>query len=154
VVEEGSAMKLIGVTFCLITVVCATGLGASTSQTETKSKITVKDGKSVTVTGCVAPMVTGPGFMLTNVADKTGALHSYMLISEGDDLSKHVGHRVELSGKVTDRGDAKLRIETKTKTVGHGDDKETTSKTDVQGDAAGLPYFGVKSVKMIAAVCP
>jgi hypothetical protein len=147
-------MKLVGMALYLATV-CSAGLGAQTSQTETKSRITVKDGKEVTVTGCVEPMASGTGFMLTNVADKTGALHSYMLVSDDADLSKHVGHRVQLSGKVTDRGDAKIEMETKTKTkMEHGDDKETHSKSEVRGDAHGLPYLGVKSVKMIAAVCP
>ena len=138
-----------------LAVVGALGLGAQTTQTETKSTITVEDGKGVTVTGCVAPMITGPGFMLTNVADKTRALHSYMLVSDNADLANYVGHRVQIKGRVTDRGNAKLKVETKTTTkVEHGDDKHTTNKSEVQGDAAGLPYLGVRSVKMIAAACP
>lgn len=149
-------MKLIGVAVCSVLAYVATGYGAQTTQTKTESKISLEGGKSVKVTGCVAPMLTGPGLMLTNVADKQGALHSYMLISDDPDLAKHVGHRVELSGNVTDRGDAKVTIETKTKTkVEHGDDKESSHKTEVQGnDVAGLRYLGVKSFKMIAAVCP
>jgi hypothetical protein len=96
-----------------------------------------------------------PGFMLTDVADKKGAMHSYLLVSEDTDLSKHVGHRVQLTGKVTDRGHAKVEVETKTKTkVENGDDKETRSKSVMQGDLADMAYLGVKSLKMIAAVCP
>ena len=108
------------------------------------------------MTGCVAPRVTGSGLMLTNVADKTGALHSYILVSDDPDLAKHLGHRIQLSGNITDRGDAKVTIETKTKTkVEHGDDHKTSQKTEVEGnDVASLPYLGVKSFKMIAAVCP
>ena len=93
--------------------------------------------------------------MLTNVADKTGALHSYMLVSDEDNLSKHVGHRVQIDGKAADRGDGKVQTETKTTMkVDHGDDKETKAKSEVKGDLDGLPYLGVKSVKMIAASCP
>jgi hypothetical protein len=93
--------------------------------------------------------------MLTNVADKTGALHSYILVSDDADLAKHVGHRLQLDGKVADRGDAKVTIETKTKTkVEHGEDQQTTKKTEIEGDATGYPYLNVKSMKMIAAVCP
>jgi hypothetical protein len=147
-------MKLIGSAFCL-TAICAVGLGAQTSQTETKSKITVKDGKEVTVTGCVQPTASGTGFMLTNVADKTGELRSYILVSEDGDLAKHVGHRVTIEGKAADRGDGKVKTETETKIkVEDADDKKTKSKTEAKGDLSGLPYLGVKSVKMIAASCP
>ena len=146
-------MKLMGL-LCAVAV-CTVGLGAQSKETETKSKITVKDGKSVTVTGCVASSAGGSGFLLTNVADKTGALHNYVLVADDDELSKHVGHRVQLSGKVTDRGDAKVKVEETSKTkVEHGDDKQTHSEAEIQGDVKGTPYLGVKSVKMIAASCP
>jgi hypothetical protein len=146
-------MKRVFETLCALMVVSTVALGAQTSQTDTKSTITVKDGKSVTVTGCVIPTSGGTGFMLTNVADKSGALHNYMLVSDDGDLAKHVGHRVRIEGKVTDRGDGKVKIETKTKTkVEDGDDKETTRKAEIEG--TGPSYLGVRSVKMIAAVCP
>jgi hypothetical protein len=146
-------MKRVFETLCALIAVSTVALGAQTSQTDTKSTITVKDGKSVTVTGCVIPTSGGTGFMLTNVADKSGALHNYMLVSDDGDLAKHVGHRVRIEGKVTDRGDGKVKIETKTKTkVEDGDDKESTSKSEIQG--TGPSYLGVRSVKMIAAVCP
>ena len=120
-------MKLIGITVCAAAV-CLASLGTAAGQTETKSTITVKDGKDVAVTGCVAPAASGTGFMLTHVADKSGAMHSYMLVSKDDDLSEHVGHRVQLTGKVTDRGDAKIEVETKTKTkVEHGDDTDAAT---------------------------
>jgi hypothetical protein len=147
-------MKLIGATLCAVAV-CAVGLGAQSSEQTTKTKITIKDGKEVSVTGCVQAMADGAQYVLTNVADKTGAMHSYILVSEDVDLSKHVGERVVISGKAADRGDGKVETETKTKTkVEHGDDKETHSKAEVSGDLAHMPYLGVKSVKMIAASCP
>lgn len=148
-------MKLISATFCLAAI-CAVGVGAQSSESSTKTKITIKDGKDVTVTGCVQPRASGgTEYMLTNVADKTGAMHSYMLVSDDDNLSKHVGHRVQIEGKAADRGDGKVETETKTTMkVDHGDDKETKAKSEVKGDLAGLPYLGVKSVKMIAASCP
>ena len=146
-------MKLIGAVFC-VTALCAAGLGAQTKEVETKSKITVKDGKNMTVVGCVSPAAGGTGFMLTDVADKSGALHNYLLVSSDSTLSKHVGHRVQVTGKVTDRGDAKVKLETTTKTkVEHGDDKETKTETQIEGDASGMPYLGVKSVKLLAAAC-
>ena len=116
----------------------------------------VKDGKEVNVTGCVASATSGSGngYMLTNVADKKGALHNYVLVSD-DELSKHVGHRVQISGRAADRGDGKVEIDTKTKTkVAHGDDKETHSTSTMKGEMPGMAFLSVKSLKMIAAVCP
>ena len=148
-------MKLIGVLFCVTaTAVCSANLYAQTSETETKSKITIKEGREVTVTGCVAQAAGGVGYILTNAADKKGALHDYVLVSDGKDLAKHVGHRVQLRGKVTDRGDAKVETETRTTTkVEGGAGQETHGKSEIKGDDVGVPYLGVKSVKMIAAAC-
>jgi hypothetical protein len=147
-------MKSIGLMFCFVCI-CAAPLAAQTSETETKSKVAVKGGKDILVTGCVEPTASGDGYMLTNAADKTGALHSYILVSDDADLSKHVGHRVQINGKAADQGDATIKSETKTKTkVEHGDDKETHHKSEARGDLAGVPFLGVKSVKMIAASCP
>jgi len=99
-------------------------------------------------------MASNTGYMLTDAADKAGRVHSYMLVSDDVDLAKHVGHRVEIKGKAADRGDAKIETESETKTrVEHGDDKETHGKTELKGDLSGLPFLGVRSVKMIAAVC-
>jgi hypothetical protein len=151
-------MKSIGPALCFVAF-CAVSLGAQstaqTTQTERKSKIEVKGGKDLTVTGCVEPSAGDSGFMLTHAADKTGALHSYMLVSDDPDLAKHVGHRVQISGKAADQGDATIKTETKTKRkMDAGDDKETHSKSEVRGDLRGVPYLSVKSVKMIAAACP
>jgi hypothetical protein len=151
--QEG-IMKLFTAVFGLAAL-CAVGVTAQSSETRTTSKVTIKDGTPVKVTGCVKAAPGGTGFVLTDVADKNGALRSYMLVSDRADLSKHVGHRVELSGKATDRGDAKITTETKQKTeVGGGDDKESRTKTEVKGDAPGIPYLGVTSIKNIAASCP
>jgi hypothetical protein len=143
-------MKLIGAAFC-VAAVCSVGLAAQTSETTKKTKVTVKDGKEMDVIGCVETN-PGGGYLLTNVGGSSGM--RYVLVTE-DDMSKHVGHRVEIHGKATDKGDAKVKIDTKTTTgVHHGDDKETKTKTERKGDLAGTPYLGVKSLKMISASCP
>jgi hypothetical protein len=138
---------------------CAAAVAAQTTaqstQTESKSKIEVKGGKDLTLTGCIEPSAGDSGFMLTHAADKTGALHSYMLVSDDADLAKHVGHRVQISGRAADQGDATIRTQTTTKRKRDpGDDKETHSKSEVRGDLTGVPFLSVKSVKMIAAACP
>ena len=146
-------MKLIA-SAVLLAAACSAGLAAQTTEQTAKTKISVKDGKDVTVTGCVEPMTSGNGFMLTDAADKSGRVHTYMLVSDDVDLSKHVGQRVEIKGKAADRGDAKIKMESDTKTkVEHGDDKETHGKTELKGDLSGLPFLGVKDVRTIAAVC-
>jgi hypothetical protein len=149
-------MKLLGIACALlIPIAGATYVHAQGTETTAKTKVVVKDGKDVKVTGCVTQADGGTGYMLTNVADKKGALHNYMLVSADSELAKHIGHRVQLEGKVADRGDAKVSIETKTKTkVENGETQKSTHKAEFEGDAEGMAYLGVKSVKMIAAVCP
>jgi hypothetical protein len=134
-------MKLICAAFGLAAM-CAVGLGAQT--TTTKTKVEVKDGKDITVSGCLERNPTG-GYMLTTTQ---GAL-KYAIVTD-DDLAKHVGHRVELKGKAADRGDGKVKIESTTKT---GDDK-ARAKTEIKGeDMAGMKYLGMKSLKMISTSC-
>src|SRR5689334_19185505 len=96
--QEDRRMKLIASAVVLAAAFSA-GLAAQTMEQTTKSKITVKDGKDVTVTGCVERTASGSGFMLTDAADKDGRVHSYMLVSDDVDLAKHIGHRVEIKGK-------------------------------------------------------
>jgi len=143
-------MKLTMLTGCLA-VAGAVTLGAQTSETTTKTKIQVKDGKDVKVTGCVEAGSSG-GYVLTYVADKTGALHRYILVSDDDDFSKHVGHRVQIEGTAADRDHGKVEIKSETKMDGVG--KGTHSKTETSGDLSSMPYLGVKHMKMIAASCP
>ncbi len=138
-------MKLISTAFC-VAALCAVGLGAQSSTTETKSKtkIEVKEGKNVTVNGCLERN-PGGGYMLTT---SRGAM-KYALVTD-DDLSKHVGHRIEVKGKAADRGDGKVRIES---SVGTSGGEKTEAKTEVKGDMAGMHYLGVKSVKMLSSSC-
>jgi hypothetical protein len=149
-------MKSIGYALCLA-MAGTLSLAAQSTDTSTKTKITIKDGKDVEVTGCVAPGIPAGSYVLTNVADKRGSMHNYILLADdADDLAKHVGHRVQIEGKVTDRGDdAKVKIETETRTTtDSGNDRKTESKSEVKGDAVALPYLGVEDIKMIAAACP
>lgn len=138
-------MKIIGTAFCLAAI-CAVGLGAQSGTTETKSKtkIDVKDGKNVTVSGCLAAN-PGGGYMLTT----TGGDMKYALVTD-DDLSKHVGHRMEVKGKAADRGDGKVKIKSTVGTTGSETSKTTT---EMKGDMAGMRFLGVKSVKMLSSSC-
>ena len=130
---------------CCLAVAGAVLLGAQSSKTTTETKIDVKDGKDMTVTGCVAAGADG-GYVLTDVASKRGGMHRYMLVSSSDDFSKAVGHRVRIEGKVGDRDHGKVEIKTETKV--EGADKDTKSKIEGSG-----PYLGVKHMKMVAGSC-
>jgi hypothetical protein len=137
-------MKLICAAFGMAAM-CAVGLGAQSGTTETKTKIEVKNGKEVKVSGCLERTPDG-SYILTN---SRGGLR-YTLVTD-DDLSKHVGHRIEVKGKAADQGDGKVKIES---TVGTSGSDKTESKTEIKGaDMAGMRYLGVKSVKMISASC-
>ena len=149
-------MKL-GLTVAAVAV-CAAGLAAQDAR-NTRTKISVEDGKTITVTGCVQR--SHEGYTLTNVAGKAGALGSYILAGDGDDdldehdLDDHVGHRVEITGKAADKGDGKIRVETTNEgRADDGDKRKVESTSEVKGDLEGLPYLGVKSLRMIATVCP
>jgi hypothetical protein len=121
---------------------------------KSKTKITVEDGKDVTVTGCVARGADG-NFHLTNAAGKDGAVGTYILAAEeSDDLDDKVGHRVEIKGKAADKGSGKVKIKSKSEVEVGGDTRKRESKTEVEGDLQGLPFLGVKSIRSIASVCP
>jgi hypothetical protein len=137
-------MKIISTAFGLAAI-CAVGLAAQsgTTETKTKTKIDVKDGKNITITGCLAANPSG-GYMLTT----TRGEQKYALVTD-DDLSKHIGHRMEIKGKAADRGDGKVTIES----TGTSGNDTTKVKTELKGDSPDMNYLGVKSVKMISKSC-
>jgi hypothetical protein len=145
-----SMMKLTTLTCCLA-IAAAVTVAAQSGESITKTKIDVKDGKDVKVTGCVQADPGGT-FVLTHVADKTGALHRYVLVSDSDDFAKHIGHRMEIEGTAADRDHGKVEIRSTTKV--EGVDKTMHSKSEATGDLSTMPYLGVKHMKMIAASCP
>ena len=133
----------------------ATALALATTvvaaQDASKTRVIVEDGKEMTLTGCIQRNRDG-GYTLTNAAGKDGVVSGYILArlddkdDELDDLKDHVGHRVEIKGRAADRGEGKIRVKT--------DSGKTESQSEVKGDLSGLPFLGVKSVRMIASVCP
>ena len=136
-------MKLIGATLAAA-FLCIAGVAAQSQETkqEDRQKIEIKDGKKVTVAGCLATNRDG-GYVLT---DDQGGL-KYALVTDKD-LDKHVGERVEVRGKATDRGDAKVKVESKVGTSG----STSEAKTELKGDL-NLRYLGVDSVKRLSKSC-
>jgi hypothetical protein len=144
----GSLVDMMNMTTITAAIVLASAvsLGAQSSETTTKTTIDVKDGKNVKVTGCVEAGLEG-GYILTNVADKTGDRHQYALVSEHEDFSKVIHDRVEIEGTIADSRDGKVEIKTETKVDGPA--RDTHSKVEGKG-----AYLGVKHMKMIATSCP
>ena len=66
-----------------------------------------------------------------------------------DDLSKYVGHEVQVKGNAADR-DATVKVEQKVEGTSGA---KTEAKTKTDGDSADLPYLGLKSVKTIGTTC-
>ena len=131
------------------------GLSAQSAKIKSETEISVKDGKNVTVTGCVERAANGTGFVLTSTEGKDVASRHYLLVGKDDSMEEQLGHLVEIKGKAADVGnDGKVEVKTKTKIEReNADDKETESKTEMQGDLDQLPYLGVKSVKTIRETC-
>ena len=138
-------MKLI-IAAISIAALSAVGLGAQSAEVQSKTKIEVKDGKNVTVTGCLTRTAAG-GLVLTDVAN---ADHMRYALVTDDDYSKQIGHRVEVKGVATDNSDGKVKIESTVKTSG---EKETRETTETTGDVGAYPFLGVKSLKSIADSC-
>ena len=131
---------------------CSVGLAAQTATVKSESKVDVKNGKEVTVTGCLARSASGTAYLLNNVEGKDVTSKSYILV--GDDLDSHIGHFIEIKGKASNIGDdGKVEVTTKTKVEREdGDDTVTKSKAEIEGPAAPA-YLGVRSVKMLRASC-
>ena len=134
---------------------CAAGLTAQTQQTKTTTdtKTEIKGGKDITVIGCLERRPNGD-YMLTGVREDRRMDPSRYALITSEDLSKHVGERVEIQGKAVVNGDGKVSIESKTKTeVENGQDQETKTKTEGTSGAIDMPLLGVKSMKTISSFC-
>jgi hypothetical protein len=132
-------------------------MAAQSGEVRRETKIEVKDGKNVTLTGCVERHSDPTGataFQLTDVADKEGRRTAYLLIGKDDDLDDHLGHLVEIKGKASDTADGRVRVKSKTKVErDDGDDTKTETTEEVRGDLRGLPILDVGKVRMIRPTC-
>jgi phosphohistidine swiveling domain-containing protein len=138
--------RLVGAT-ALSVLGCAVVATAQSGTTERKekTKIEIKDGKDVTLTGCLERSSGVTSYVLT---DEAGLL-KYAVVTD-DDLGRYVDHRVEIKGRAADRGDGKVKIERKTEGTSG---RETESKVEAKGDTTVLPYLGLKSIKSVGPSC-
>ena len=129
-------------------------VGCATSERTTKTKIEIKDGKDVTV-----PVASRRERRERSTCSRTSPtnrrLHSYVLCRTTPICRNTAVIGLRSKVRPRNRGDGKIKTETKTTLkIDNGTDKETKAKSEVKGDLAGLPYLGVKSLKMVAASCP
>lgn len=139
-------MKLIASAFCLAAL-CSVGLIAQQSEVHSKQKVEVKRGRHVDVMGCVAQ--GADGYVLNGVNGEEG--RRYVLIGKTDDVSKHVGEYVEVTGKAADRGNSKVKVETKDRVDGH----EQKSESHVEGTngTIDIPMLGVDHIRKVRGTC-
>jgi hypothetical protein len=153
-VDEAVMMKRTVIAIGIATM-CVAGLNAQTQETKTttRTKVETKGGKDTTVIGCLE---RGPGgdYTLTGVrSSRRSDPTEYELVSS-DDLSTHVGHRVQIQGKAVVNGNGKVVVESTTKTeADHGKDLESKTKTEGTAGTLDTPVLGVKSVKMLSSSC-
>jgi hypothetical protein len=134
---------------------CAAGVTAQAqeTQTTTKTKIEIKGGKNVTVIGCLERRSSG-AYVLTDVNENGRTDHPRYALVTSKDLSRHVGQRVEISGKAVQNGHGKLAVEETTKTqVDDGKDQETKTKTEATSGELDMPSLGVRSMKTLSSSC-
>lgn len=135
--------------------ICAAGVNAQTQETKTttKTKIEIKGGKDMAVTGCLERGANGD-YMLTQVRENHRLDPSRFALVTDEDLSKHVGTRVRIEGKTVANDKGKVLVETKTKTdVENGKDQETKTKIEGTGGAFDMAFLGVKSLKVLSSSC-
>ena len=126
---------------------CAAGVvGLSAAQDHKMDKSNMD--KDMTVTGCVSQSSDVSHFMLTNAmmsggmhGDMKGDMKAMSFDLMGGDLKAHVGHKVEVTGRMS-QGRMKYKKS-----------KDTTDKDKMgMGDKHGA--LTVKSVKMLSSTCP
>ena len=110
-------------------------------------------GKSVTIIGCLQSGTEPNSYVLSNAmpsdtsqqsqirsertpSEMARTEDSYTLIPEGRvDLKKHVGHKVEVTGKVAEKS------------------SRTSAQTEQSSEMTGHPHFKVASIREIAQSC-
>jgi hypothetical protein len=84
---------------------CTARLTAQTQEGKitTNTKVEIKSGKDVTMSGCLERRPNGD-YLLTEVRKNRHLKPSRHALVTSEDLSKHVGERVEIQGKAVAHG--------------------------------------------------
>jgi hypothetical protein len=138
---------------------------AASLNAQTTSSATQSSGDEVSVTGCLEKSPSG-GFVLNNAkmdtdSSNTGASgttgtagstaagsassaygsmtggSTWMLEGESSDLEKHVGHKIQVTGKQSEHSSS-----------------STAGTSGTTASSTPSKHLDVKSVKMVSATCP
>jgi hypothetical protein len=135
-----------------VTSVAGTTAQKQETKTTTETTVEVKHGKDVTVTGCLERLASGD-YALTGIRQNRGAPTLYVLVGH-DDLSRHVGQRVEIRGKAVTSGEGTVSTESKTTLeTDHGPDVERKTRAEGTTGEFDPPVLGVTAIKSRASSC-
>jgi hypothetical protein len=150
-------MKATGMIVLALGFAALAGSGAAAQSQDTKTtietKTEIKGGKDVTVTGCLE-RGAGTDYVLSGVRQDGGKGPTRYALITKDDLSKNIGHRVEIKGKAVTDGHGTVSIESKTKTeAGNTPDQTTKTKTAGTNGALDVPFLSVTTIESRSPSC-
>jgi hypothetical protein len=148
-----TARRIVVLTIGLVALGSLASAQSQGTKTTTVTKTEIKGGQDLTVTGCLE---RGPGtdFFLT-VVRQTGERGPtrYSLVTRND-MSKYVGHRVEIRGKAVTDGQGTVTTQTKTKTeVGNNPDQETKTTTEGTSGVLATAFLSVGTIETRSSSC-
>ena len=148
-----TARKIVALTIGLVAMGTLASAQSQGTKTTTVTKTEIKGGQDLTVTGCLE---RGPGtdFVLS-VVRQTGERGPtrYSLVTKND-MSKYVGHRVEIHGKAVTDGQGTVTTQTRTKTeVGNNPDQETKTRTEGTSGVLATAFLSVGTIETRASNC-
>jgi hypothetical protein len=149
------AMRTTAIVMIGLTVLSVTGPTAQTKETKatTDTRVEVKHGKDVIVTGCVQRLVSGD-YALTGIRENGRDAATEFVLVGHDDLFKHVGQRVEIRGQVVTSGEGIGSTESQENSP---TDSDTALQTRTTGEgttgAVDRAVLGVSAIKSRSSTC-
>jgi hypothetical protein len=119
---------------------------ASASTTTAPGSTTTTAGATSTAAG--SPTTTAGATTTAGTSGTAGAAASpamTWMLSGDSELEKHVGHKIQVTGKTSWSGSSSPSASTSTTT--------TSSSTTTAGGAGNQPSLDVKSIKMVSTSC-
>jgi hypothetical protein len=120
----------------------------SSTTTTAGSTSTTTAGGATTTAGATTSTTTAGATGTTGGNPANSPAMSWMLSGDSD-LEKHLGHKIQVTGKTSWKGPMDQgRASTTTATT-----STTTASTTTAGAASDQPRLDVKSIKMVSATC-
>ncbi len=133
-----------------VTVTGCLSKGAAGTYTLTNAR--VDDGKSSTTTAAGATTTAGTtGSTAANAASSMSPAMTWMLSGDSD-LEKHVGHKIQVTGKSS--WDPMEHGRTSTTTAAGSGTTAAPPSSSTSGASSSEPHLDVKSIKMVSTSCP